>query len=433
MSSDVSVRSPAERAGLTAAERLIADAVATPLHTASIKALFITSCVRGGGPGWSLFYLLKHLDRSCIDPTVVLPAAGVLAGRLESIRVRYRMDPKLPERLYTLRFASAGRLRYLLSALWNFWDGCRAFVALVRFIRSEKFDLIYCNNMLVDPIGALAGQITGTPVILHCRNIHQSFLRRTLLVQVARLPAVKRVVCISKAAEQPYGFSKKTVVVPNGVDLSEYHPERVQGRLRAELGLDGDEIIVGYLGRIVPWKGLDVLIDAARIVLQQRRGVRFCIVGENPVGTTRDLGAEYRQQAIHHGIADRVHFLGFREDVRPYLRDFDLLALPSKEPEPFGRVNIEAMAMAVPVIATAQGGPAEIIEDGVDSFLIPPRDPEALARTILSLISDPEACRGVGERARKKVCERFDAAKVAGRIEGIIREAARGGSRTAPT
>ncbi len=388
-----------------------------------VKVLFLTSCVRGGGPGWSLFYLLKYLDRSAVDPTVVLPAAGVLAGRLESIQVRYRICPQLPERLYTLRFARAGRVRYLLSALWNFVDGCRAFVALVRFIRAEKFHLIYCNNMLVKAIGAFAGQVTGTPVILHCRNIHDSFLRRTLLVQIARLPAVRRVVCISQAAEGPYRFSGKTTVVPNGVDLSEYHPERVTGRLREELGLSEEDIIVGYLGRIVPWKGLDVLIDAARIVLQQRRGVQFCIVGENPVGATRDLGAEYRQRAVGHGISDHVHFLGFREDVRPYLRDFNLLALPSKEPEPFGRVNIEAMAMGVPVIATAHGGPAEIIEDGVDSFLVPPKDPEALARKILWLISDLEACRAFGARARKKVCERFDAAKVAGRIEGVIGEA----------
>lgn len=388
-----------------------------------VKVLFLTSCVRGGGPGWSLFYLLKHLDRSAVDPTVVIPAAGVLAGRLESIGVRYRICPLLPERLYTLRFARAGRVWYLLSALWNFVDGCRALLALVRLIRAEKFHLIYCNNMLVKPIGALAGQVTGTPVVLHCRNIHDSFLRRTLLVQVARLSAVKRVVCISEAAERPYRFSGKTAVVPNGVDLSEYDPERVEGRLRAELGLNGEEVIVGYLGRIVPWKGLDVLIDAARIVLRERRGVRFCIVGENPVGATRDLRGEYHRQAVHHGIGGQVHFLGFREDVRPYLRDFDLLALPSKAPEPFGRVNIEAMAMGVPVIATAHGGPVEIVEDGVDSFLVPPGDAGALARKILWVASDSERRRGFGERARKKARERFDAARVAGRIEGIIREA----------
>jgi glycosyltransferase involved in cell wall biosynthesis len=233
------------------------------------------------------------------------------------------------------------------------------------------------------------------------------------------------------AAEGPYRFSGKTAVVPNGVDLSAYHPGRVEGRLRAELGLGRDAVIVGYLGRIVPWKGIDVLVDAARIVLQQRREVHFCIVGENPVGATRDLRAEYQQQAVRHGIEGHVHFLGFREDVRPYLRDFDLLALPSRQPEPFGRVNIEAMAMGVPVIATAQGGPLEIIEDGVDSFLVPPGDAEALACKVLSVLSDPEARRRVGARAREKVCRRFDAARVAGEIGGIIGEVAKRQGRVA--
>jgi glycosyltransferase involved in cell wall biosynthesis len=388
-----------------------------------VRVLFLTSCVRGGGPGWSLFYLLKHLDRSRVDPTVVIPAAGFLAGRLDAIRVPYRIHPRLPERLYTLRFGRGGRLRYLLSALWNLADAVRALVDLIRLLRSERFDLIYCNNMLVKPIGAAAGQLTGTPVVLHCRNIHGSFVRRNLLVQVARLPAVKRVVCISGAAEGPYRFSGKTVVVPNGVDLDEYDPARTPGKLRAELGLDADAVVVGYLGRIVPWKGIDVLIDAARTVVRHDPRVVFCVVGENPVGATRDLRAEYLRRAAGYGIEGRVRFLGFREDVRPYLRDFDLLALPSKEPEPFGRVNIEAMAMAVPVIATAHGGPLEIIEDGVDGFLVPPCDPDALARGILDAISSPDR-RGFGERARRKVRARFDAAGVAGRIEGIIREAA---------
>ncbi|MBI4551364.1 MAG: glycosyltransferase [Candidatus Latescibacteria bacterium] len=410
---------------LTAVEPQAARSFSSTASRASRTVLFLTSCVRGGGPGWSLFYLLKHLDRSRVEPVVVLPAAGVLAGRLDEIQVRYHIIPHLPERLYTLRVAGAGRLQKPISALWNAFDGVRAFVALMRFIRSERVDAIYCNNMLVKPIGAFAGQLTGTPIVFHCRNIHQSFVRRRLFVQLARLPAVKRVVCISNATERAYRFSGKTVVIPNGVDLDEYHPEKVDGRLRAELGLDEDTFVVGYVGRIVPWKGVDVLLDAARLVLQSDRRAVFCLIGSNPVGATRDIRSAYEQQAAAYGIADRVSFLGFREDIRPYVRDFDLLVLPSKEPEPFGRVNIEAMAMGVPVIATAHGGPREIIDDGVDGVLVPPNDAAALARAILAMMASPDLQKQLGGRGRQKVHQRFDARGVARRIGEIIWTTAR--------
>ncbi|MBI4553754.1 MAG: glycosyltransferase [Candidatus Latescibacteria bacterium] len=402
---------------LTTKEHRSLDTVLSPPRQAPIKVLFLTGCVRGGGASWSLFYLLKYLDRSRVEPIVVLPTAGLLARRLETIQVRYRFCPDLPERLDMLRFAGGGWLRTLLSMLLNVVGGLRTVVALIRFIRAEHVDVIYCNHMLVKPIGALAGQWTGTPVILHCRTVYRSFLRRRLLAHIARLTAVKQVICISKATEQAYHFSGKTVIIPNGVDLSEYQPEKVTGTLRTELGLDEEPLIVGYVGRIIRMKGLDVLLDAARTVLHANPRVVICIIGENLPSTTDDLQALYAQQAVEYGIADRVRFLGFREDVRPCLRDLDLLVVPSKEPEAFGRVTIEAMAMGVPVIATAHGGSCEIIDDRVDGFLVPPNDARALARTILAALASPDTRRTMGERARRKVGRCFDAADVARQIE----------------
>jgi glycosyltransferase involved in cell wall biosynthesis len=128
-------------------------------------------------------------------------------------------------------------------------------------------------------------------------------------------------------------------------------------------------------------------------------------------------------------LGDHVRFLGEREDVPDILRALDLLLVPSWE-EPFGRVVIEAMAMRTPVIATSQGGPAEVIDDDVDGRLLPPRDPDCWAENIEKLLADPAGRRAMGMAGRAKVVERFDQRSQAARITELYQRLVAAGARS---
>jgi len=120
-------------------------------------------------------------------------------------------------------------------------------------------------------------------------------------------------------------------------------------------------------------------------------------------------------------LGDRVRFLGEREDVPEILRALDVLLVPSWE-EPFGRVVIEAMAMCTPVLATAIGGPTEVISDGVDGLLLPPRDPARWAEAIRLLLADPARRGSMGRAARAKAMQQFDQPAQAALIAELYRQ-----------
>jgi glycosyltransferase involved in cell wall biosynthesis len=156
--------------------------------------------------------------------------------------------------------------------------------------------------------------------------------------------------------------------------------------------------VVGLVGRLAPWKGQHVFLDAFARAFPTG-GVRARIVGDALFGEDayRD---SLHQQVVRLGITDRVEFRGFRSDVRAELAALDVLVHASVQPEPFGQVVVEGMAAGLPVIATDAGGPAEIIDRGVDGLLIPPDDVEALAAAMRLLVGDLARRDDLGRRAR---------------------------------
>ena len=394
-----------------------------------LKVVFLASCVRGGGAGWSLYYLLKYLDRERIEPLLVLPAQGIFAQRYAELGLEVVTPTHFPETHTSLRFARNNRITFVLSAVLNTLEQLALIPRLARLFRRRGIDLVYCNNMRMHEFGAPAAQLAGVPCVLHARNLYDSPARNAMYRWISYLPAVRRVIANSSATAAPYrgSVSRKLSVVHNGIDLAEYvQGDMPQGQLRAELGLGPDVTIVGFTGRIEPKKGLAVLIRAAATVLQRRPQVVFVALGSVPLGSPADYRAEYEALARELGIADRFIFAGFRKDVRPALLDFDVFCLPSFR-EPFGRSIIEAMAMGRPVVACRAGGVPEIITDGVDGVLVPPRDVDALANALASLIDDPAWRARLGEAALQCIRERFDVALLTRQIENTLVEAAETG------
>ena len=206
----------------------------------------------------------------------------------------------------------------------------------------------------------------------------------------------------------------RSVHLGNGIDLSRFSPdlageERVR-KLRSELGIGEDELVVGTVGRMVREKGYLELFEAARIVRARMPNVRFLVVGDRDADKADAIGEDQILAA-----RDDLVFAGWREDVADLLALMDVFVLPSWR-EGMPRSAIEAAASGLPLVLTDIRGCREVVRDGVEGLLVPVRDPQRLADAVLRLLGDPALRRRMGAAARARAEDRFDERRVAATI-----------------
>ncbi len=389
-----------------------------------IKVLFLTGCSGSGGAGHSLFYLLRYLDPKRVEPLVVMPKDGAIGEKLRGRRIKTILAPRLRERFHELRFRRKNPVTQLLSYLRNSWDGTLFIFQLIGIVRRHDVDVIYCNHMMVKIMGVLAGLVTRRSVILHCRTIYENRAERFLYASLARLPHVKRIVAVSNAAAANFSaIAHKVRVVPNGVP----HPTKnVAGTLRQTFGIADSTTVVAFVGRVVKWKGIDIFMAAAEEVLQVRNDIVFVIVGEAPVGsgngTARDYQVQIRQKNLDKGIL----FTGFTPNIGTYLRDINVVVVPSISPDPCPRTVIEAMAFGIPIIGSATGGITETIIHDETGLLVEPGNVAEVRKQILRVLDDQPLRARLGSGAKQAARQRFSAEKVSKEIQQIIEETRNG-------
>lgn len=394
------------------------------------RVMILSSCVHGGGVGHSLANYLR-LEGDAIDPVVVMPEPGSIAAHFpESTAVRY-----VPEQVERVQRGPYAIPRQLGWPWLEFASGVTAMFAacekVTQLARRERPDVIYCNHMITKPIGAYAGRRLGIPVVFHARNVHVHPVGRRFYRGIASFETTKLVIANSEASANPYRGVPgcDVVVVPNFLDLSRFDRAVVEPRLRRAFGVADDAIVLGYLGRLVPKKGVPLMIRAfARVAPRHPRGV-LALVGGDDTGQYGSRMAEYRALAAELGVGERVVFTDFQDDVRPMLADFDVNVLTSIEPESFGRVLIEAMAFGVPSIVSAHGGAVEVVRDEVDGLHVPVDDEAALAAAFGRVLADEDLRKRLGARGRRDVASRFGAREVAPRITELLTGVARRGHR----
>lgn len=204
-------------------------------------------------------------------------------------------------------------------------------------------------------------------------------------------------------------------VIPNAVDHRRFRPDVDGSRVRTSLRIRPEVPVVLLVGRIVPHKGVEHFVEAARYVPE----AQFMIVGEG------SLLEPMRRLAASMGVADRIRFLGRVSDERlpEVYAACDVFVLPSvSRLEAFGIVALEAMATGKPVIVADIPGVREMIEDGRDGLLADPVNPRDLAEKIRRMLGSPEMRRSMGQRGREKVLESFSIEQVTDRIEAVYRE-----------
>ncbi len=391
------------------------------------RVLFINHSIRDGGPGKSLFYILKYLDRSQIIPYVLIPKDEVFSERLkaEGIYENIILDKRFPENLKRPRLGIAFQkegnnqtgyldtLMKFLSVLLNIIDMLSLIVTSPFWLRKNKIDVIYCNGTQAKVVGALIGFVNWCPVIWHVRNIQQTKLLGYVINTLSKLSVVRRIICVSSATAKPFAQVKQKVrVIYNGVDIGNYNPATIEGELRAKYNLSNETIVIGSTGRIVPRKGYDLFIKSAKIVIdlldEKSRDIKFVIVGDTPYFFQDDHLSYLKKLVTQNGLDDYFIFTGYKKEVKEYLKDFDIFVIPSNYPDPFPRSVIEAMAFELPSIGfKGAGGIVESIDDGVTGFLCDPGDVAQLGDYILELVKDADLRNKMGLAGRKRVKDNF--------------------------
>jgi glycosyltransferase involved in cell wall biosynthesis len=203
------------------------------------------------------------------------------------------------------------------------------------------------------------------------------------------------------------------MTIYNPIDLRRFDPRVIsRAQARTRLGLDGTAPALGVIAQITPWKGQDDAIRCAALLREEWPHLRLFLVGDvkfaSPASRHNNWAYAHRLRAFvdELNLKQTVQFLGERQDVAHIMRGLDLLLVPSWE-EPFGRTVIEAMAMETTVVATNVGGPSEVITNGVDGVLLPPRQPQRWAAAIGGLLLDRERRTAMGRRGRRTVIQSF--------------------------
>ena len=396
------------------------------------NVLFINHSVRDGGPGRSLLYILKYIDRDRINPFVLVPKHDIFSESLKSegIFENVIVDPRFPENIQKSAMVAdatwAPGLMRVFSVIVNIANMLRLLFGSPRIIRENGIDIVYCNGTLAKIVGTFIGRKNRKPVIWHVRNIQQTRFMKSLMETLSGFRCVRKIICVSRATAEPFRRAKNKVhVVYNGIDPADFDRDSVRGSLREEFSIPPDAVLVGNTGRVVPRKGYAELIDTvSRLVSDGGIGekTKFVIVGDTPWFFPKNHLRELEDRAERLGVRDSFIFTGYRKDVRPYLKDFDLFVIPSNYPDPFPRSVIEAMAFSLPVVGFSIGGIAEAVEDGRTGFLCAPGDFREMGEGISILARDAVTRDEMGRNARRRVMEMCSASERTADIQEIILE-----------
>lgn len=276
---------------------------------------------------------------------------------------------------------------------------------LRRFLERERYTIVHTHTSKAGFVGRLAARMAGIPIIVHTVHgfaFHEQSptLVRQFYSVLERMASrwCDRIVSVSQfhrswALELGICGPSQIEAIPNGITPQARREQVERADLRRELGVGDRELCILSVARLAADKGLANLIQAAEILRSGERNFRVVIAGDGPVR------AALEQLARDRGVTDVVTFLGFREDVPELLHAADLVVLPSLR-EGLSISLLEAMAAGKPIIASSIGSHREVAAQSEMALLVPPADPETLAKTIRELTGNPLRMAQIGVRAR---------------------------------
>ena len=370
-----------------------------------VRVVYLGHTAQLSGAEIALTTLLPAL--CYVDSVVVLAEHGPLVEALAERGVKVLVVP-MPGRTSALRMQRVTARKLPAKAVV---DAIAYALRLARLLKRLGPDLVHTNSAKAHLYGSLAARVAGVPQVWHARDLVTGDLYPGLAVWILRAGVrfLPRLVIANSHAtlaslHLPEGRGPLRTVIDNAVDLP--HGSRTRHSHRP--------LRVGIVGRLAPWKGQDVFLRAfARAGSQV--SAQAIVVGGALFGED-DYAAQLKDLSQELGIETRVQFTGHVQDVQAQLREMDILVHASTVPEPFGKVIVEGMSAGLPVVATAAGGPLEIVDSEVNGLLVPPGDVEAMAHAMERLMASPELRKRLGEAGRERSL-RYSPERIAAEVE----------------
>jgi glycosyltransferase involved in cell wall biosynthesis len=357
-----------------------------------LRVVYLDHCAQLSGGELALLRLLPALEPE-VEPHVILGEEGPLVEHLTRAGISTEVLPLAP---------TAGKLRrdrIRMGALpaASVFTAAAYSIRLARRLHRLAPDLVHTNSLKSALYGGVASRLAGRPVVWHVRDrIAPDYLPSPAvkLVRAAALRVPNALIANSQTTLETLGDAARlATVVPSPIVIHD-----PLWRVATVKRVAGTSLLFGVAGRIAPWKGQHVFLEAFAQAFRDS-DAKAVIIGA-PLFGEEDYKRELERLASELRLDGRVEFRGFREDMASELAHLEVLVHSSVIPEPFGQVVTEAMSVGLPVVAADAGGPAEVIEHGVNGLLYPPGDVEGLASALRTLAADASLRKRLGDAGR---------------------------------
>ena len=301
----------------------------------------------------------------------------------------------------------------------------KALFTLFKILRKERPDIVHTHTSKAGFLGRFASFLARVPIIIHTPHGHvfHSYFGPTLTKifviaeKILSLITDKIITLTNRERdehiERRIAPLNKFITIHSGVDLDRFMNLNIDiKKKKKELNIPQDFYVIGTVGRLVPIKGHKYLVSAAEMIIKEFPKTVFVIVGDGFLKPILERHAE----AL--GIRKNIVFTGWRKDVPEILYLFNVLVFPSLN-EGMGRVMIEGMSLGKPIVASNVGGIRDLIEDGKNGLLVPPRDSNALRKAISRLIRNKKLAEGLGKIGKMEVYPDFDASTMVKKIDNL--------------
>lgn len=333
--------------------------------------------------------LAASLDRTRFKPMVALFRAGWLQEQCENFGIETHIFP------------ADGIFQ------WEWINAC------IRLVRREKVAIIHAHEFDANVHGTVAAFLAGTPIIatIHGKHYYWTAFRRRIAYRAISRYATIVVVShdLKEFVEQEVGIARDRIaVIHNGVNSVPPISQEDKDHCRRELGIRTCDQVIGAVGSLYSVKGHRFLLDAVPQVLKSFPNTTFLIIGRG------ELEVILKEQAERLGVANKVMFLGLRQDVPRLLAVMDIFVLSSLS-EGLSMAILEAMMEGKPIVATRVGGNPELVEEGRTGLLVESQSGQALAAALELLLRNRDAARQMGVCGREKARREYG-------VDGMVRQ-----------
>lgn len=375
-----------------------------------IKILHIITRLDSGGSSTNTIETVARLDKSKYDVTLI-------SGRT--------FDPKGD----ILKNIQTRKIQYVfmndLIRPVHPWHDCLALIKLIQAIKKGKYDIVHTHTSKAGILGRWAAYWAGVKHIVHTPHGHIFYgyfnpVVTKIFIMVERWTAAitQKIITLTRRGKEEHVQFKiappeKFIPVYSGIDIDALKRTKCHiPDMKKALGIPLDSVIFGVIARIDPIKGIKYLVEAMAEVIQVVPNARLLITGD---GIERPA---IEQQAVALGLKDYIILTGHRDDVAELLQTMDIFVLPSLN-EGMGRVILEAMVFAKPVIASRIGGVPEIVQDEKNGLLVRPAQSGELADAMIQLGTNSILARQLGEHGKACVRDMFSLDIMVRKIEQL--------------